>query len=83
MTIKQAYIDALLADAAYVDVNPGMDAGELTAALDERMTPTLAAYIAANFEIVSSKNTEDTGTGSGFDATVWRGSENQRKGSAA
>ncbi|MDZ4255315.1 MAG: hypothetical protein U1A72_22320, partial [Sulfuritalea sp.] len=73
-TIKQAYIDALLADAAYVDVNPEMDIDELTAALRERMTPTLAAYIATNFEVSSSINTSDIPlVGSGFDATVWRG----------
>jgi Ca2+-binding RTX toxin-like protein len=36
------------------------------------MTPTLAAYIAANFEVVDSINTPDL-VGSGFDATVWRG----------
>ena len=29
-TIRRAYIDALLADAAYVDVNLGMDVGKLT-----------------------------------------------------
>ena len=72
-TIQQAYIDALLADAAYVDVNPGMTVGKLTDALSERMTPTLAAYIAANFEVASSINTSDIPlVGSGFDATVWR-----------
>ncbi len=73
-TIQQAYIDALLADAAYVDVNPGMDVEKLTDALSKRMTPTLAAYIAANFEVASSINSSDIPLiGSGFDATVWRG----------
>ena len=38
------------------------------------MTPTLATYIAANFEVTSSINTFDYPLiGSGFDATVWRG----------
>jgi len=73
-TIKQAYIDALLADAAYVDVNRGMTVGELKGALSKRMTPTLAAYIAANFEVASNINSSDIPLfGSGFDATVWRG----------
>jgi hypothetical protein len=73
-TIRQAYIDALLADAAYVDVNSGMNAEKLTDALSKRMTPTLAAYIAANFEVASNINSSDIPLfGSGFDATVWRG----------
>lgn len=72
-TINQTYIDALLADAAYVDVTQGMDEAQLTEALRTRMTPTLAAYIAANFEVASSINTSDIPlVGSGFDATVWR-----------
>ena len=38
------------------------------------MTPALAVYIAANFEVASSINTSDIPLiGSGFDATVWRG----------
>ena len=71
--IANAYINALLADAAYVDLTQGMSEADMKRDLSGRMTPTLAAYIAANFEIVSCKNTEDTGSGSGFDATVWRG----------
>jgi len=72
--INKAYIDALLADATYVDVTPSMNADALTEALQERMTPTLAAHIAANFEVASSINTFDIPLlGSGFDATVWRG----------
>ncbi|MDB5874493.1 MAG: hypothetical protein JWQ07_3935, partial [Ramlibacter sp.] len=66
--IQNAYINALLADAAYVD------ADLLATDLPKRMTPTLAAYITANFEAVSSINTSDIPLlGSGFDATVWRG----------
>lgn len=38
------------------------------------MTPELAIFIAANFEVASALNTPDwPGLGSGFDATVWRG----------
>ena len=45
--INKAYIDALLADATYVDVTPSMNADALTEALQERMTPQLAAMWAA------------------------------------
>lgn len=66
--IQTAYINALLADAAYVDAN------SLATDLPERMTPTQAAYLAANFEVVSAINTSDIPlVGSGFDAMVWRG----------
>jgi len=72
-TINQGYIDALLADAAYADVTRGMNEAQITEALRTRMTPTLAAYIAANFEVASNINKSDIpGVGSGFDATVWR-----------
>ena len=38
------------------------------------MTPTQAAYIAANFEVASAINTPEIPVlGSGFDAIVWRG----------
>ena len=66
--IQTAYINALLADAAYVDAN------SLATDLPKRMTPTQAAYIAANFEVASAINTSDIPfVGSGFDAVVWRG----------
>ena len=72
--INQAYVNALLADASYVDTTRGMNADALETALTTRMTPTLAAYIAANFEVASSINSSDIPLlGSGFDATVWRG----------
>jgi hypothetical protein len=75
-TIAKTYINALLADAAYVDLleEPLNSPGNQDL-LGKRMTPTLAAYIAANFEVVSAINTPDSvlGDGSGFDATVWRG----------
>src|SRR3990167_6386318 len=73
-TIANAYINALLADAAYVEVARDMNEARLKVALESRMTPTLASYIAANFEVTSSINTPDIPLiGSGFDATVWRG----------
>ena len=73
-TIQKDYINALLADASYVDLTQGMSKDDLILELSERMTPTLAAYIAANFEVASSINSPDIPLlGSGFDATVWRG----------
>ena len=71
-TINQAYINALLADAAYVAVTPDMNVGRLTELLQDRMTPTQAAFIANNFEVISSLDTNDFFE-SGFDAVVWKG----------
>ncbi len=72
-TINDTYINALLADAAYADglqenLTPEALAGKLTL----RMTEPQAAFIAANFSIVSHNESNDF-TGSGFDATVWKG----------
>ena len=65
--IKNTFTNALLADAAYV---VGLtSAGDLKAALDERMTPELAAHIAKNFSVVTQI---ETGGLSSFDATIWR-----------
>lgn len=76
-SINQAYINALLADATYVNLapEPQMTSIQLRAELQrQRMTPELATYIAANFEVTSAINRPDViGQGSGFDATVWRG----------
>ena len=73
-TINQSYVNALLADAAYVDVTREMTIDELKSKLVTRMTPTLAEYLVANFEIASVVNSSDTPlVGSGFDDTVWRG----------
>ena len=74
--LNKVYIDALLADATYVNLLQGSSAQDLIEddGLNDRLTPTLAAYIAANFEVASAINTPDAiGVGSGFDATVWRG----------
>jgi Ca2+-binding RTX toxin-like protein len=74
-TITQAYINALLADAAYVDLISGPLSNPINLdALSTRMTSIQAAYLDANFEIASSINTSDSPLlGSGFDAVVWRG----------
>ena len=75
--LKNTFINALLADATYAEqLFNGMSQIQLFDALETRMTPTLATFIANNFEVVSHKETEDglgQGAGSGFDATVWRG----------
>jgi hypothetical protein len=78
-TINQAYINALLADAAYRSVNPAMTAQDLSDELTSRMTATQAAFIAANFKVKASVETPNTINpllGTGFDAVVWEGREN-------
>ncbi|MBN8476771.1 hypothetical protein [Sulfuritalea sp.] len=68
-TINDTYINALLADAAYVTQLVNQDP-DLAAKLAARMTQPQATFIAANFSVAS--HIEST-TGSGFDATVWKG----------
>jgi hypothetical protein len=76
-SISQAYSNALLADATYAlgvagqpDVT-GATGGTLQGFLNNRMTPTLATYIGANYTVVTHIETSDV-TGTGFDATVWK-----------
>ncbi len=64
--INDAYINALLADAAYVN---GLRNGTLEDQLTGRMTSDLAKYISDNFTVVNQVG----GLASSFDATVWRG----------
>ena len=71
-TIESAYINALLADAAYRPVTASMSQGELLGELETRMTTTQATFIAQNFEVLSSIETP-TLLGMGFDAVAWRG----------
>ena len=78
-SIHNAFINALLADATYVDglVDPNgfpLSGNDLASYgnLKDRLTPDLAQYLANNFEVVTQKLTNDN-TESGFDATVWRG----------
>ena len=52
--ISSAYINAILADAAYIDLNTGViDAENMQTDddLPKRMTPPLAKFIADNFEV--------------------------------
>jgi Ca2+-binding RTX toxin-like protein len=73
-TIHDAYINALLADAAYA-ITQDVDSTDNLEALPElmkRVTPTLAKYISDNFFVMNSVDTGEY-LGSGFDATVWQG----------
>lgn len=68
-TIRDAYINALLADASYVGpIDPETTGPALIDILTNRMTPDLAKYIGENFTVV----TQIGGLASSFDATVWR-----------
>lgn len=69
-SINDAYINALLADACYVnDLVPGMTGSDLAVQIRGRMTPTIATYIGNNFTAVQ----QEGGSASSFDSTVWRG----------
>lgn len=71
--INFLYANAVLADSVYVaGLQPNMQSSDLAAALAGRMGPTNAAWIADNFTVAASIDTSD-GTGTGFDAAVWRG----------
>lgn len=71
-TIHDAYINALLADAAYVDkLTPGLFGDKLAEKLSKRMTPTLANYIGEHFSVV----TQIGNLASSFEATVWKEKE--------
>jgi hypothetical protein len=73
-SINNAYINALLADAAYVDnLRDGLAGSELAAELKPSMTEPQAQFIAANFEVLSNATTGGSPLTSGFDATVWKG----------
>jgi trimeric autotransporter adhesin len=74
-TINDTFVNALLADASYVnDLAANMPASDLRDALTSRMTPILAKFIADNFTVVTSINTPDNViNGAGFDGVVWRG----------
>jgi hypothetical protein len=74
-TINDTYINALLADAAYVDDLKDNDSGgDLARKLSPRMTQPQATFIATNFTVASHFESDDS-SGSGFDGTVWRGND--------
>ncbi|ODS22975.1 hypothetical protein AB835_11265 [Candidatus Endobugula sertula] len=72
-TINHTYINALLADAAYVEkLNEADNPGALVTALTGRMTIDLAEFIADNFTVLTQEDNNQDG-GSSFDSTVWKG----------
>lgn len=73
-SINDAFVNALLADAAYVHELPsGSSGAQLKALLSNRMTDSLADYIGQNFTVVTQIETDPTPLlGSSFDATIWR-----------
>src|SRR4051812_43290132 len=66
--IAPVFIEALLADACYVDGLAGLSDSKLALSLESRMTPELAKYIANNFSVVA----QTPSFSSSFDATVWK-----------
>lgn len=77
-TIKNAFLNAVLADASYARNLVVNDTSEiLVNKVSETMTPSLATFLGTNFEVVSTIDTPDNPIyGSGFDAVVWRGRAN-------
>ncbi|MBE7418530.1 MAG: hypothetical protein HS128_12435 [Ideonella sp.] len=69
-TINDAFINALLADASYVDaLPPELTGPALAERLTLRMTPSLATFIGQSFTVIKQAG----GFASGFEATIWRG----------
>ena len=73
--INDTYINALLADAAYVEkLDEADNSGALTTALTGRMTSGVAQYITDNFTVLTEEdNNGSILSESSFDATVWQG----------
>ena len=72
--ISSIYVNAFLADAAYIDLPRGKidpDA-DIYKVLSKRMTSPLAKFIADNFEVIGNRLSNDL-IGTGFDAIVWKG----------
>ena len=72
-SIETAYINALLADASYIErIRVG---NIIPGDFKDRLTETQAAYLAANFTVVTSLETPNTINpllGTGFDPVVWQ-----------
>ncbi len=72
--MNATYINALLADASYVELTNSngnvVPETEITSKLTARLTEPLAKFITDNFEVV---NQQPDSLLSGFSATVWRG----------
>jgi Ca2+-binding RTX toxin-like protein len=71
--IAEAFLNSLLADAAYADgLTVAMTGDDLALALSNRMTPALGRNIGQNFIVADIA----TDSNSGLDAVVWRGKPN-------
>ena len=68
--LTNMYINALLADASYIDYNNNQINTNENGDLSKRLTPTLTAYIAEKFEVLASLPSSEN---SGFNCVVWRG----------
>jgi hypothetical protein len=79
-TINETYINALLADSAYVNLHDvdqatgnvlptTLTGSALTAAIAARLTQPQADFITSNFEVLN----QELSAFGGFDAVVWRG----------
>lgn len=66
--MNATYINALLADASYVDLSTNINTR-----LTERLTKPLADFITTNFEVLNQTGVDAFLTLDGFSATVWRG----------
>ena len=69
LNLKDVYVNALLADAVYVDSLLKINSVDEQDGLIHRMTKSQAKFIVDNFEVIASLETNDI-NGSGFDAVV-------------
>ena len=74
-TINDTYINAILADASYVEaLTPNLTGNLLRNKLTDRMTLELAQFIGRNFtSLTQEDNNGSILSESSFDATVWQG----------
>ena len=68
--IDNVYINALLADASYINFKDNEIDNDTNSDLNNRLTPILANYVKENFEILASLPDSEN---SGFNCVVWRG----------
>ncbi|UIN22213.1 hypothetical protein [Herbaspirillum frisingense] len=72
-TVKTTYVNALLADASYVNLRNGdgiiTEQSELRSSLAASLTQPQAEFLLLNFDIL----TQTLSPSGGFDAVVWRG----------
>jgi len=72
--ITSAYINAILADASYENLESVVTEAQLQQSLQVRMTPIMAWCISDSFAVATTINPSDEPLiGSGFDVVVWQG----------